>query len=753
MPPTPTPPVVTDSRPGPGTAESVRRLPVALRRPRWALLVSLLFLVLTGVLAGGASSVMKNGGFDDPASDSAQAAQLIAAKFPSSQANLVLLVQNNAGGVDASEVAQTGKRLLDTLAAEPGVRVVDSFFVTGDPGLRSRDGHSALTALRVSGDEDGVARTTTRLHDQLARSTGPITVRFGGVAQVNNDLTNQTNNDLALSEGIALPLTLILLFVVFRGVLAALLPLLVGMLSVSGSLAVLYGLGQATSVSVFAVNLTTALGLGLSVDYSLLIVSRYREERAGGLAGPQALAVTLRTAGRTVIFSGAIVAAVLSTLLVFKQYFLSSFAYAGVAVVGITVLCALFPLPAALLLVGDRIDTWAFGKGRRSGKGRIESKAAEDRLWGRIAGATMHRPLLAGALVVALLAVMAWPLTGAKFGVPDERALPKGSESRVVADFARAQFPNDDQGTLTLISENWPGGAGGSELADYAARLSAVPHVTSVNSVAGRFQQGRLVGPPGPRPGFTAGAATLLLVDNDVVPYSSDGEQLVRSVRAVAVPDGHRVYAGGLSAQFLDVTSSIGDRLPLGIGLAAMLTLVLLSLATGSILLPIKAVLFNLLGLGAVLGAMVWVFQYGHLAGPLGVTPAPIAVTIPVLLLCISYALSMDYEMFVLSRIKERYTRTGDPFGSVREGLGGSGPIITAAAAILAVSFFSTAISGVSLAKLFGIGTGLAVILDAVLIRGVLVPSFLKVFGTAAWWAPGPMKRFTQRISGAVGEH
>ncbi|WP_152648834.1 MMPL family transporter [Streptacidiphilus anmyonensis] len=748
----PTTPVAAEPRPDPGTATSARRLPFPLRRPRLVLWLSVLFLVLTGALAGGASAAMKNGGFDDPASDSSQAAQLLASKFPAGQADLVLLVQDASGTVDAPQAATTGRHLLDVLKAQPGVHVVDSYFATGDAGLRSRDGHSALTTVNVSGDEDAVARTTNKLHAELARTTGPVTVRFGGVAQVTNDLTNQTDNDLAASEGIALPLTLILLFFVFRGVLAALLPLAVGVLSISGSLAVLTGLGQATSVSVFAVNLTTALGLGLSVDYSLLIVSRYREERAGGLAGPQALAATLRTAGRTVVFSGAIVAAVLSTLVVFKQYFLSSFAYAGVAVVAITVLCALLPLPAALLLVGDRIDSRAVRRRRSSGES-AEAKAPQDRTWGRIAGAVMRRPLLAGVLVAGVLLVMAGPLLGAQFGVPDERALPKGAESRVVADIARGQFAADDENALTLISENWPGAATGSDLPAFAARLSEVPHVTSVTSAAGRFEHGRLVGAAGPLPGLTSGAATLLQVDNDVVAYSPDGERLVHDVRAVAVPGGHRVDVGGLAAQYVDVTASIGARLPLGIGLAALLTLVLLGLATGSVLLPVKAVLFNALGLGAVLGAMIWVFQDGHLANLLDVTPAPIAVTMPVLLLCIAYALSMDYEMFVLSRIKERYTRTGDPFLSVREGLGGSGPIITAAAAILAVSFFSTAVSGVSLAKLFGIGTGLAVILDAVVIRGVLVPAFLKVTGAAAWWAPEPMKRLSRRISGAVGEH
>ncbi|MEY9872144.1 RND superfamily putative drug exporter [Streptacidiphilus sp. MAP12-33] len=748
MPSTPTPPAVDRAAPDPVTDPTARRLPVALRRPRLVLWLAVLFLVLTGALAGGASGAMKNGGFDDPASDSSRAAQLLAADFPAGQSNLVLLVQDLGGSADAPEAVAAGRHALAVLAAQPGVHVVDSYYAGGDPALRSTDGHSALTTVNVSGDEDTVARATTRLHDALARTGGPVTVRFGGVAQVTNDLTQQTDNDLALSEGIALPLTLILLFFVFRGVLAALLPLFVGVLSISGALAVLYGLGQVTSVSVFAVNLTTALGLGLSVDYSLLIVSRYREERAAGLAGPQALAVTLRTAGRTVVFSGAIVAAVLATLVVFKQYFLSSFAYAGVAVVAITVACALLPLPAALLLVGDRIDRWAFRPRRQNPPG-----PAETRLWGRIAGATMRRPLLAGALVVGLLAVMAWPLTGAQFGVPDERALPKGSESRVVADLARAGFPGDADNAVTLVSAHWPGAAADPELASYAARLSAVAHVTSVTCAAGSFEHGRQVAPPAQGAAFTAGTATLLRVDDDVVAYSPAGERLVHAVRAVTVPAGRVVLVGGLAAQYVDVTASIGDRLPLALTLAALLTLVLLGLATGSVLLPVKAVLFNALGLGAVLGAMVWVFQDGHLAGLLDVTPAPIAVTMPVLLLCVAYALSMDYEMFVLSRIKERYGRTGDPYLSVREGLGGSGPVITAAAAILAVSFFSTAISGVSLAKLFGIGTGLAVILDALLVRGVLVPAFLRLTGPAAWWAPAPMRRLARRFSGAVGEH
>ncbi|RJQ81319.1 MMPL family transporter [Amycolatopsis panacis] len=733
------PTAATDTGSEPDDVRPSPRLPFALRRPRWVLVLGLLFLIVTGALAGGASSVLKNGGFDDPNSDSAFAANLIAQKFPAAQPNLVLVVRNDDGPVDTA--AETGRRVLATLAGERDAQLVGSYFAGGDPSLRSKDGHSALTLVHAAGDEDAVGRTTSRLHDRLAKADGPVTVRFGGLAQINNDLTEQTDNDVALSELIALPLTLILLFFVFRGLIAALLPVLVGVLSISGSLAFLYGLGQTISVSVFSVNLITALGLGLAVDYSLLIVSRYREERSRGLAGPEAILATLRTAGRTVIFSGVIVAAVLTTLLVFRQYFLSSFAYAGVAVVAITLLCVLFPLPAALLLLGDRIDKWSFAKPRP------ERPAEEDRMWGRIAGATMRRPGLFGLLVVVLLAVLAVPIFGAQFGVPDERALPQGTESRVVTDVVRTQFTGDTEAALSVVSPDWPGGSG--DLAGYAAKLSEVPHVTGVASAAGQFVQGRQVGPAGP--GSSSGGATLLQVNHDVEPFSTDGEQLVQAVRAVPVPGDHRVAVGGLPAQYLDVTASIGDRLPLGVGLAALLTFLLLGAATGSILLPIKAVVCNVLGLLAVLGAMVWVFQDGHLADLFGVTPAPIAVTIPVLLLVIAYALSMDYEMFLLSRIKESFDETGDPVLSVRKGLGGSGPIISAAAAILAVSFFSTAISGVSLAKLFGIGTGLAVLVDALLIRGVLVPAFLKIAGRAAWWVPPAVQKLTDRISGTVG--
>ncbi|MFJ9691509.1 MMPL family transporter [Kitasatospora sp. NPDC101183] len=732
---------------------SAFRLPAALRHPRLVFWACALVLLLTGALAVGAPSAARSGGFDDPGSDSARAARLVAANFPAGQADLVLLVQGDgAATVDSPQVTAAGKALLDTLTAQPSVQVVASYFTSADPGLRSPDGRIALTTVSVGGDQDAVARTTARLHRRLAHPAGPITVRFGGAAQVDVDLVHRTGHDLALAGAVALPLLLILLALALRSVLAALLPLFVGLLSVSSSLAVLRGLGQLTSVPVFAVDLAAALGLGLAVDHGLLIVSRYREERAEGRTGPEAVAVTLRTAGRTVVLSGATVAAALATLLVFDQYVLRSFACTGVAVVAVTVLCALLPLPAALLLVGDRIAGVTASRSprrrRRRSRALAEPTPPEGRFWGRLAGAVMRRPLVAGALVVAALAATAWPLTGARFGIPDERALPRDAESRVVADLLRAGFPDDGAGSLALVSQDWPSAPDG-QLAGYAARLSTLPHVTSVTSAAGRFQHGVPADTAGPMPGLTAGGATLLLVGHDTAPSSPDGERLVRAVRAAPVPAGHRVLVGGPPARGLDATASIGARLPLAAGLAALLTLVLLALATGSVLLPAAAVLFSLLGLGAALGATVPLSRTGYLASLFGITPAPIAVTVPALLLCVAYALSMNHALSALSRIKEHHDRTGEARLAARAGLGSGGPVVMTAAAVLAVSFFSTAVSGVSPAELFGLGTGLAVLLDALLLHGVLLPAFLALAGAAAWWAPAWLKRLNRMISDA----
>ncbi len=730
---------------GPGRG---RRLAFALRRPRLILVVTFLVMVVGVLLSGSATALLKNGGFDDPSSDSVTATKVLERHFPTSQPNLTVLVRAGADGVDGATAQRAGGSLVQRLGKEKDVQLVASYFGTKDPSLRSRDSSYGLILLRVKGDDDASGKTASRLHDKYVGSHDGVKVTFGGILQVNNDMGEELGNDLATTELVALPLTLILLFFVFRGVIAALLPLFIGIFAILGSFAVLYGLGQLTSISVFAINLITALGLGLAIDYSLLIVSRYREERARGLVGAEAVTATLRTAGRTVLFSASIVAAVLLSMLVFNQYFLRSFAYAGVAVVAVTAIGALVPLPAALLLLGDRIDKWSLRRKR-------PQKEPENRLWGKIAALSLRRPVVLGLIAVAMFVIAAVPLTSMQVNVPDERVLPSSSEARQATETIKSQFPGagEQEGALAVTASRWSGDTGGNDLASYATELSSLPHVTAVNSAAGRFAHGALVAPPDRLlvGQFRSGDATYLQVLNNVTPYSVDGKNLAEAIRAKSVPGGRTVYVGGMSAQLVDITNALTSRLPWAIGIAVLVTMVLLFVATGSVLLPLKAVLLNVLTLSAILGILVWIFQQGHLSGPLDFTRSPIAVSMPVLVLCVAYGLSMDYEVFVLSRIKETYDQTGDPRGAVRVGLGIGGPIVAAAAVILAITFFSTAISGVSVAKLFGIGAGLAIIVDSTLTRGVLVPVFLRLTGRAAWWSPRWMKRINARIG--LGHH
>ncbi|MFD8078159.1 MMPL family transporter [Streptomyces sp. NPDC059718] len=726
------------------------RLPLPLRRPRAVLTAWLFLVVLAGIVAGGTLDVLKTGGFDDPSSDSAAATGLLRDKFPAAQPNLFVLVRDKGGDADSTASTRAGRSLLEKLSRERGVHIVASYYRTPDPALRSADGAVGLTAVTVAGDQDAADRKAKDLHTSLAGERNDVEVRFGGITQINNDLNDRTEQDLKLAESVAIPLTLLLLVLVFRGVVAALLPLAVGVSAIVGAMAVLWCLAQLTSVSVFSTNLITALGLGLAVDYSLLIVARYRQERAIDGDDMAALLRTLRTAGRTVVFSAAIVASVLLTLLVFPLYFLRSFAFAGVATVAITVLGALGPLPAMLLLLGKRVDKW------RVLPTRAEQVAPERRLWGRIAGGSMRRPALWGLLATIGLLVLALPLGHAQFGIPDERALPKNTESRQAAEALRTGFADSAGGdTISAVARAWDRDPSGTDMATYARTLSLVPGVDRVDSPAGRFVHGR---PQAVTPGADSAAVALrndrsvrLDLHTRVVPYSPQGSQLAERVRAVPVPGHREVYIAGLAAQLVDTTDALADGLPWALGLTALITLVLLLLATGSVLLPVKAVLLNALGLAAVVGAMVWIFNDGHLSGLLGFTPSPLAITMPVLLVCVAYALSMDYEIFLLSRIKERHI-AGDPTElSVRAGLGESGPLISAAAGLLAVSFFAIALSGVSLAKFFGLGTGIAILLDAVLIRGVLVPVFFRLAGPRAWWAPDSVKRLTRRIEMASG--
>ncbi|MFZ0159178.1 MAG: MMPL family transporter, partial [Kineosporiaceae bacterium] len=583
------------------------------------------------------------------------------------------------------------------------------------PGLRSTDGRRALVVVHLDGDEDAVVKRADALEEEYTTRAGGITVQTGGLGQASVDINRQVTSDLARAEMIAIPLTLILLVVVFGSLVSGMLPLLVGGMAIAATFAVLSLLAEVTSVSIFALNLTTALGLGLGIDYSLLIVSRFREELAAGRAVPDAVAVTLATAGRTVAFSAATIAVALAALLVFPLYFLRSFAYAGMAVVVVAAIASVVTLPALLAVLGRRVDAVRIGR-RRS----REITAGGAGFWNGLARFVMRRPVVAAAPVIAVLLGLGTPFLGVSFAVPDDRSVPaEVSQGRQVGDVLRTEFRGQDASAIVAVLP----GATPAAMAGYAERVSAVPGVARVVSSSGVVR-------------------AVLAVD----PFGAQAEQAVHDVRAVAVPGSGEVLVGGPSASLVDTKAAIGGRLPLAAVLIGLTTFILLFLFTGSVVLPLKALVVNAFTIVAVLGSMVWVFQDGHLSGLLGFTPLPLTITMPLLMFCVAFGLSMDYEVFLLGRIKELHDAGMDTTTAVATGLARTGRIITTAAALLSITMFAFVSSRVSFIQMFGLGTGLAIVLDATLVRGVLVPALMRVMGRFNWWAPAPLRRVHRRI-------
>jgi len=733
----------------------LERLARFLLRRRWAVLAATLVVVVAaGAFGGSAITRLNSGGFDDPDAESTRAAKVLADEFGTGDPNLVLLVTAKGGRVDDPAVAAAGEALTRRLAAEPDLAQVVSYWATGAPALKSTDGSQALVLGRITGDDEGLDERAAALTGAYARDDATLRVQVGGQAQVFREVGEQVESDLARAESIAVPITLLLLVLVFASAVAGALPLAVGGFAIVGTLLVLRVLAEVTDVSIYALNLTTALGLGLAIDYSLFIVSRYREELRAGREPADALVVTMGTAGRTVLFSAATVAVSLLALLVFPLYFLRSFGYAGIAVVALAAIGALVVLPALLAVLGRRVDRLRLPIGRRRAAA-VATREPEAGLWHRIATSVMRRPVPIALAVVAFLVLLGTPFLGVRFGLPDDRVLPVGAEGRQVAEAVRANFAADETSALSVVTPGISDPA--AHLADidgYAAALSRLDGVDRVDALTGSYAAGqRLQGPlptgdaaisPEARR-FAAADGTWLSVVPSVEPYSAAGEDLVAAVRHLQAPLGAQVT--GPSAQLVDTKASLFGNLPAAGAIIALVTFALLFVMTGSVVIPVKALVLNLLSLTAIYGAMVFIFQDGHLAGVLGFTPTgTIDTSMPVLLFCIAFGLSMDYEVFLLSRIKEEYDRTGDTVASVAAGLERSGRIVTTAAALLAIVFVAFATSQVSFLKLFGIGTALAILVDATLIRALLVPAFMRLAGRANWWAPAPLRRLHARV-------
>ncbi len=568
-----------------------------------------------------------------------------------------------------------------------------------------------------------------------------------------DQINRQNERDLLLMESLAIPLSFLVLVWVFGGLLTAALPVCLGGLAIVGSMSVLRLISFGTDVSTYALNLSTALGLALAIDYTLLIISRYRDELADGSAPDDALIRTMATAGRTVLFSATTVALSMAVLVLFPMYFLKSFAYAGVATVAFVAVAAIVVTPAAIVLLGPRLDALDVRKLGRRILGRPDPvhKPVEQLFWYRSTKFVMRRAIPIGLAVVALLLMLGLPFLGVKWGMPDDRVLPTSASAHAVGDQLRHDFADDSATAVSVVVPDVRGVRPG-DLSRYAADLSRVADVGAVSAPTGTFVGGNQVGPPSAATGMAQGSAFLTIASTAPLFSQASDTQLDR-LHAVPGPAGQSVELAGMAQINHDSVDAITNRLPLVLGLIGIITFALLFLLTGSVLLPLKALVCNILSLTAAFGALVWIFQDGHLGGMGTTQTGTLVANIPVLLFCVAFGLSMDYEVFLVSRIREYWlaavashpvppdnrTKRADNDESVALGLARTGRVVTAAALVMSISFAALIAAQVSFMRMFGTGLTLAVLADATLVRMVLVPAFMHVLGHWSWWAPKPL--------------
>ncbi|MBB3084366.1 MMPL family transporter [Geodermatophilus sabuli] len=705
------------------------------------LLVAAGFVLLGGV-AGRDVATHLRGGTSVPAiGESAEALEQAAAQFGIQPPNLVVLVTADGGQVGDPDVTAAGVALTRRIAAEDAVADVYSYWTANAPSLASRDGDQALVIARVTGEQDTAIERALALEEDLEGASGPLQVQVGGPLIVSHELTQTIDGDLRTAERVVVPLTLLALVVVFGSVVAAGIPVLVGILAVLVAYVSLKVLAQVTDIHIFALNLTTALGFGLAIDYSLFLVRRFREELPRQPSTAAALVRTMQTGGKTIAVSAATLIGSLTALLLFPHMFLRSFGLAGITVVTGAVLGALLVIPALLSLLGPRVN-------RLSLRRTPEHAAAPD-WWYRFSHRVMRRPGLVAVVITALLAVLLLPFLQLVPGAADDRALPAGNSARALNDTLREDFSSQEAQPIAIVAP----GAGDpasarSEIDDFARRVSLVPDVARVDALTGSYAAGEVVAAPTAlSERFAAEEGTWFSAALDVEPLGSRAEQVVERIRSVDPP--FPVLVGGDSASVVDAKAAIADRMVLAIVLVVLVNLVVLTCTFRSVLIPVKAVVLNTLSLTAVFGLMVWLFQEGNLSGLLGFTATGVLeATTPILMFCVAFGLSIDYEVFVISRIKEEHEAGWETREAVARGLQGSAGVITTAAVLMAIVFVAVATSSVSIIKMFGIGLAVAVLVDAMVIRSTLLPALMVLMGRANWW-PGGRGARAERASEA----
>ena len=725
---------------------------LAIRAPRRIIAIALLVMVGTGLFGVPVANSLSAAGFQDPTADSAHAENLLVDKFHQGDMQMLITVSSKDGAQGGAARA-VGTDIVRQLQGSPFVAQVTSAWTappSASRSLVSKDGKTGLIVAGITGGQHGAQKHAKTLSDELVHDRAGVSVRAGGEAMIANEINLQTEKDLKLMESIAIPLSFLVLVWVFGGLVAAALPLAVGGFAILGSMAVLRAITFATDVSIFALNLSVAMGLALAIDYTLLIVSRYRDELANGAGRDEALVRTMATAGRTVLFSAVTLALSMSTTALFPMYFLKSFAYAGAAVVAFAAVAAIVVTPAAIALLGERPDTGDVRRLVRRLRRRPEPvpRPVGQTFFYRLAKFVMRRAIPIGLAVVALLVTLGIPFLGAKWGLPDDRVLPTSTSARQVGDQLRTEFADDLATNVTVVIPD-AAAVTAAELAGYAAQLSQVPEVSSVSAPGGTFVAGALVGSPAAATAARDGSAFLTVASSAPL-YSQASDTQLDRLHAVPGPGGRQALLTGTAPINRDTARAVTSRLPTVLVVIAAITFVLLFLLTGSVALPLKALALNVLSLTAAFGALVWIFQHGHLEAFGTTVTGTLVVTIPALLFCIAFGLSMDYEVMLVSRIQEHWLASNrtpaDNDESVALGLAHTGRVITAAALIMSISFAAMIAAQVSFMRMFGVGLTLAVLGDATLVRMLLVPAFMHVLGRFNWWAPKPLARLHERL-------
>ena len=687
------------------------------QRKKSFLLTSIILAIAAGGIGSQVFTRFDSGGYSNPNSDSAKVWDYLKNTFETRDPSIVFAVNAPGSNIDDPVIVESAKRLEGQIAHEPGVERVLSYWSAGStPTLRSKDGKSGLLFIYLkSTDFTSIDKAGGYFQGKYDGKFESLRIYTAGGGVFAHSINSRIQKDLKLSEAVSIPLTFILLLLVFGAMVASAMPLVIGIVAILGTFLALYLFTLVTDVSIFALNLTTGLGLGLGVDYALLMVNRFREELQRGKSNNEAVVAMMASAGKTVFFSGLTVVLTLVSLTFFPLNFLKSMGYAGASVVALAVVAALIPLPALLSIIGLRVN-----------KGTIRKSALithDDGRWSSVARFVMKRPIPIVLLSTVILGFFIAPLSAVKFSQVDSRVLPKDDRAYIASQFVTNNFPGQESNPIEII---FPNGASQSlDVANFAKKLENTKGIIRV-------------GLP-----MTKGNVVRLIAVHSMPPRTPEAEDLIHRVRAIPAPPGTLV--GGVAADYADSQGGIESKLPLVVGWIAITVLLLLFAFTGSIILPIKAVLLNFMSLAATLGLLTSIFIDGHFGFLVGsfTNTGTLDTSSVVLIAIVAFGLSMDYELFLLSRIKEEHDSGHSNIDSVAFGLQRSARIITAAAFILAVVFYAFVLSGVTSIKLLGVGVAFAILLDATLIRAILVPALMRLFGEWNWWAPKSLKRLT----------